>query len=226
MSDISKKEIGIGSLKAAIGAIPWAGTALNEAIFEVRGRIKQDRVNRLVAELAQRLTTLEHGKISEEIILSEEYGDLLEKVIKECSSRKMHENLSIIADISVEAMKNPKLLNHPMLMVFVESVSALNKPELEILKQLRPYSRANQAKQEKENKQIDFKLDYEKDEVLGLKKYIFKAAFDSLIAKGLVLDDSVGRWGGGNRDFIKPTQLCVELFKILDEIEGIDLSHY
>lgn len=46
---LQTKEYGISTLKGMIGAIPFAGTFLNEVAFEARSRIKQERVNRFVA---------------------------------------------------------------------------------------------------------------------------------------------------------------------------------
>ncbi|WP_427339603.1 hypothetical protein [Caloranaerobacter sp. DY30410] len=51
MSKEIMKESGISILKGLIGAIPVVGTALNEAIFECRSRVKQKRVNNFIIEL-------------------------------------------------------------------------------------------------------------------------------------------------------------------------------
>lgn len=219
MNDVKNKEIAIGVVKGAFGAIPYAGQFLNEVVFDIRGRIKQQRFNDLVEEISVKIKKLESGEISESLIKSEEFGDLFEKIVREATNRKMHKNLKLLARISVECMKSTEFLNHPLLSVIVESVSSLTESELSILNQLIPYNKANQQKIKNAEKEIDFQLDYSKETVLGLKKNLFLASFDSLISKGLVFDDTVGRWGGGSRLFIKPSQLGIEIFNLLEKIE-------
>ncbi|MCC6216131.1 MAG: hypothetical protein IT376_14805 [Polyangiaceae bacterium] len=46
------KEYGLAVLKGAIGAIPFVGTAINEILFEARGRLKQARVEEFVRQVA------------------------------------------------------------------------------------------------------------------------------------------------------------------------------
>ncbi|TWH58138.1 hypothetical protein DesLBE_2444 [Desulfitobacterium sp. LBE] len=43
--DNNKRELLIGVLKSGIAAIPHVGEALNEVLFEIRGRIAQKRLN-------------------------------------------------------------------------------------------------------------------------------------------------------------------------------------
>ena len=39
-------------IRGLVGAIPYVGTALNEAIFDFRSRLKQERLEKFVEELA------------------------------------------------------------------------------------------------------------------------------------------------------------------------------
>lgn len=219
MGDVEKQEILIGVIKGGISAIPIAGGLLNEAIFEIRGRIKQKRFNDFVETLTQRIQRLEEGLIDEDLVKSEEFGDIFESVLKEVTSKKMHQNIFILADITVESMKDSKILEHPLLDLFVKIIASLTSAELAVLRKLRPYNKANQSKISKGEKEIDFKLDYSGQSVLDLEKNLFRVTFDSLLSKGLVIDDTIGRWGGGQRDFIKPSHLGIELFKLLDEVD-------
>lgn len=224
MSDETKNEVITGTLKGLIGAIPFAGTAINEAMFDIRGRIKQERINNLVNEISKKVEELDKNNISEEFIKSEEFGDMFEKIVKESTSRKMHQNLTVIAGISVKCMQNAELLNHPFLEQIITSIASLNESELTILKHLRNYNEANQRKILAGDTEIDFKLDYSQETVIGLDKNIFRACFDSLVSKGLMMDDSVGRYGGGQREYIKPSFLCIEIYKLIDELLKEDES--
>ena len=219
MSDSLKKEIIVGVVKGGISAIPVVGGILNEALFDIRGRIKQNRFEGFVNELSVRIQKMEASTLNEDLIKSEEFGDVFETVIKEVTNKKMHENLSILVDFTIEGMKSSTFLDHPFIDSLIKTIASLTPSELHVLQKLRPYNKANQAKIQNGENQIDFKLDYTSEKVLDLDINLFRMTFDSLISKALVIDDSVGRWGGGQRDFIKPSQYGVELFKLLDNLD-------
>lgn len=220
MSDSVKKEIIVGVIKGSISAIPGIGGLLNEAIFDIRGRVKQNRFVEFVNKLSEKVQSIEASLLNEDYIKSEEFGDIFETVIKEVTNKKMHENLSILITFTVEGMKNSAFLAHPFADDFLKTIASLTPSELNVLQQLRPFNRANQAKIQNSEKEIDFQLDYSGEKVLDLDKSLFRMTFDSLISKALVIDDSVGRWGGGQRDYIKPSQYGIELFKLLDSIDS------
>lgn len=94
-----KKEIaiegGISTLKGLIGAIPFAGTAINEAVFEARGRIKQNRVNNFIEGFAEFLGQFSEDEIQLGQIGKKEFGDFFEELINKVS--KTHSKLKIKA---------------------------------------------------------------------------------------------------------------------------------
>ena len=68
-------------VRSLLGAIPSIGTALNEAIFDLRARLKQERLEKFVGYLADSLQTLETDKIDVAYIHSPEFVDFLEDVL-------------------------------------------------------------------------------------------------------------------------------------------------
>lgn len=68
-------------VRSLLGAIPSIGTALNEAIFDLRARLKQERLEKFVEYLADSLQTLETDKIDVTYIQSAEFVDFLENVL-------------------------------------------------------------------------------------------------------------------------------------------------
>jgi hypothetical protein len=68
-------------VRSLLGAIPSIGTALNEAIFDLRARLKQERLEKFVEELASILQTLETDKIDVAYTRSAEFVDFLEDVL-------------------------------------------------------------------------------------------------------------------------------------------------
>ena len=68
-------------IRGLVGAIPCVGTALNEAIFDLRARLKQERLEKFVEKLAGVLKTLDTAKVDTAYIKSEEFVDFLEDVL-------------------------------------------------------------------------------------------------------------------------------------------------
>ena len=59
-------EIANALVKSALGAIPFAGTFLNEAIFDARGRLEQRRINEFVGYLAEDFQKLDENVLKKE----------------------------------------------------------------------------------------------------------------------------------------------------------------
>ncbi len=62
------KESVIGLIKGAIGAIPFCGSAINEALFDIAGRIQQKRINEFVVQLTSQVNEIADNKIDEEYL--------------------------------------------------------------------------------------------------------------------------------------------------------------
>ena len=82
------KEIGVSAIKVAIGAIPFAGTALNEVIFEGRGRLKQERINNFILMLQDYMENLSESDIDFNYMKSEEFSDIIESVLIRVSNTR------------------------------------------------------------------------------------------------------------------------------------------
>ena len=79
--ELKQKEYGISTLKGLIGAIPFAGTLLNEVAFEARSRIKQERVNKFIEEFSDYMSSYSPHESYENLIDSEKIGDIFEEII-------------------------------------------------------------------------------------------------------------------------------------------------
>ena len=86
-------------LRSLLGAIPSIGTALNEAIFDLRARLKQERLEKFVEELASILQTLESDKIDVAYIQSDEFVDFLEDVLIRAAKVKAEEKRRKLAAV-------------------------------------------------------------------------------------------------------------------------------
>ena len=86
-------------VRGLVGAIPYVGTILNEAIFEGRARLKQERLEKFVEYLAENLQTLETDKIDAAYIQSAEFVDFLEDVLIRAAKVRAEEKRSKLAAV-------------------------------------------------------------------------------------------------------------------------------
>lgn len=98
------KEVAVGAIRSAIGAIPFAGTAINEALFNVSARIKQKRLNAFVDLLMKHFSACSGEGLNLDRITSEEFVDLLESVIRRVVRTKKIEKLETLRDVLIAAI--------------------------------------------------------------------------------------------------------------------------
>lgn len=221
MSDdknIILKEIGIGFFKGVIGAVPHVGALLNEALFDIRSRIKQARLEQFLTELSLAVKVLEKN-INESTIKSEGFIDLLEDTIQKVVRNRSEEKRKIFAHILVSAMCENPIEDLDVKQMFLSVIDSLNEHELSVLRSLYLYSKKADEFFRANGKELELKeIDYNERQIFGLNTEDFILCFETLIAKGLVFDDSFGRWSTKPRSFIKPTRLALELIKFINEI--------
>ncbi|HEY5588542.1 MAG TPA: hypothetical protein VIK86_06255, partial [Candidatus Paceibacterota bacterium] len=107
MEKIVIQEVGISIAKGVMGAIPFVGTALNEAIFDGRGRVKQERLNTFIAELTKYMTNINKNQINYDYIKSDDFGDIFESIMKRVVYNKSLEKMHRFKTILVGNMINP-----------------------------------------------------------------------------------------------------------------------
>ena len=86
-------------VRSILGAMPSIGTALNEAIFDLRARLKQERLEKFVEYLADSLQSLEHDKIDVAYIQSAEFIDFLEDVLIRAAKVRAEEKRKKLAAV-------------------------------------------------------------------------------------------------------------------------------
>ena len=102
------KEYGISTLKGAIGAIPIAGTFLNEIAFEARSRIKQDRIFLFIEDLSTYLLSFEKGKFNFEDLDTEKIGDIFEEIVISVSKTSANHKREIFKKILTKQLNGKK----------------------------------------------------------------------------------------------------------------------
>ncbi len=126
-----RNEIFVSTLKGLIGAIPTIGTALNEAIFEHRARVKQNRVNKFVEDLAAYMKGRSIEDHSFEQISSDQFGDIFEAIIKEVAETSSDEKKKRFKLILANQLLNP--IKTDFVEVYIDVIAKLNDMQIKIL---------------------------------------------------------------------------------------------
>lgn len=116
-------------LRLLLSGVPILGPVINEVI-EIRGRIKQDRLNKFIELLATGLT----GKteINEAILKTEDFIDLFESVIKRVVQTKSEAKHKRYRDILINQIKN-NFYDSDKSDRYLELIAVLNEAEILIL---------------------------------------------------------------------------------------------
>lgn len=129
------REVGISATKGAIGAIPFVGTALNEAIFESRGRIKQERVNKFIEMLQDFMRTVSEESINFQHLKSDEFSDIFESILKRIAYTRSEEKMKRFRKVLISEMQNPS--DTDFTETFLDIISRLEEVQIKILRDIR-----------------------------------------------------------------------------------------
>ncbi len=84
-----KKQYAISILKGAIGAVPIAGTFINEVIFEARARLKQERIISFIEKFADYVNSKNSDNINLEDIEKDDFGEIIISVSRTSADHKI-----------------------------------------------------------------------------------------------------------------------------------------
>jgi len=119
----SNKEIiiesGISTFKGLIGAVPFAGTALNELLFEARGRLKQNRINDFIKTFSEYLESLNENDLSLDQLNKDEFGDLFENLILKVAKTSSKAKLEAFKNLLVNQLIEPRKLDFTEIIIDV-----------------------------------------------------------------------------------------------------------
>jgi hypothetical protein len=129
--DKMMREALIGLTKAGISLIPFAGGAINEAMFEIRGRIAQRRINEFVESFLSYLNEI-GVNLNEDVITSDEFNDIYMSIIRRVADIKSEHKLRIFREIL--AANGVSMYQSDFRETFLDMVTKLDFLEIEILK--------------------------------------------------------------------------------------------
>ena len=126
----NSKEILLTTAKSIFGAVPYAGTALNEVIFEHRSRIKQKRLNNFIKILSKYFE--QHQDVNLDNIKTEHFGDIFEAVLERVVQTSSESKLKRFRTILINELKNPTAETE-LVDLYLDLISTLSEEELFIL---------------------------------------------------------------------------------------------
>ena len=210
-SESYAREYGLGVLKGAIGAIPYAGGLLNEVLFEARSRLKQQWLEKFVGEVAEAMSTLKEEKLDRSFLTSEAFSDLAEDILIRVARNKSDTKRAHFRSILVKGMTGVRPPDFSPL--FLSLLEEMTDDELRIYSN---YYRTLLVlrKRRSEGKKIQvMALDYNASEIMGLPPLAFRQVLQSFIRKGLIFDDSFGRLDAQAYTIVEPTELGGAFFE-------------
>ena len=130
-SQLIRQEISVGTIKSIIGSIPYIGTALNEAIFETRSRIKQERINHFFEMLHSYFERHSNNGINFSECKSEEFSDLIEQTLLNVSKTRSKNKAIWFRNILINQIFNNHEIEKSEL--FVDILNTLRDKQVKIL---------------------------------------------------------------------------------------------
>ena len=194
-------------VRSLLGAIPSIGTALNEAIFDLRARLKQERLEKFVGYLADSLQTLETDKIDVAYIQSAEFVDFLEDVLIRAAKIRAEEKRRKLAAVLAGRLQHAE--GTPFDDLFLDLLIALSDIQVLILAEhLRVAEEQEKSEEDAEHRQPSY---YNIPE----SEYCF--LIQDLMSKALLYAPVFGRGHLGPFQFLEVTELGQEFIRFLEE---------
>lgn len=133
-----RQEISASVIRSIVSAIPYIGPALNEALFETRSRIKQQRINRFFELLMAYFE--EHGNTGVDLseCETEEFGDLLERTLLNVSRNRSEAKAIWFRNILINQITTNHEIEKSEL--FAELLDSLKDKQVKILEAMRTIS--------------------------------------------------------------------------------------
>jgi hypothetical protein len=117
------------AFKAMLSTIPVIGMILSDVLFEYRGKVKQDRINKFVAILHESFIT-SNPLIDRHELKSDEIGDLFENVLKKVALTRSQQKLQAFKNILLRGFASKEHIDYCEL--FTELLSQLQEKQIEI----------------------------------------------------------------------------------------------
>lgn len=216
MNSVSK-EVGVSAIRSLLAAVPFVGQLLNEAAFECRSRIRQERLNKFMESFAEAMKEVNPSCVNGDHITSEDFLDFLELVMHKASRAKSDEKLRHLKKVLVEQVMEPKPMKWAEMIV--EIASSIEDVQVQILAALKQLKMERGPEDKKSNvNSASFCSPYVAS-TYGLMDGEFKYFIQDLISMGLLYDDGMNRVGTRPLEFPEITDLGLAFMEFVEKGE-------
>lgn len=201
----------VAAIKGVAGAlIPVVGQGI-EAFANWRSRVKQERVNEFLNDA---IKEIKEEKVDYEFLKTNEFGDFCEDLLLKVAVNRSEAKRQYFRNLLTQAIQG-----HPpadMSRTFINILDETTEAELYLLAKL--YNvHAEGINLQKAGKEVDFCVYAGKDEVeiFGFERSRYIFLVQSLIRKGLLYDESMGRPGPSAYVVIRLNELGVQFYEYI-----------
>lgn len=174
----------ISLLKTKINlAFPVGGQIVNEFLFELGNRIKQNRINDFVEELGHRTTQLEFKILNNDFISKDDFYDLTLKTFESAVKINSDEKRKALANIYISSIYGKNDLDTDLQLLFTDFIVTISPIQILILKFLNKNEEQMIEIASYENYYNKFILSHENN---NLNKDLFKLYNTDLETKSLI----------------------------------------
>ena len=196
-------------VRSLLGAIPSIGTALNEAVFDLRARLKQERLEKFVGYLADSLQALETDKIDVAYIQSAEFVDFLEDVLIRAAKVRAEEKRRKLAAVLAGRLQYAE--GTPFDDRFLDLLITLSDIQVRIL------AEHLRAAEERENTDSEEDAKHRQPSCYNIAESEYCFLIQDLMSKALLYAPVFGRGHLGPFQFLEVTELGQEFIRFLEE---------
>ena len=200
------------AIRGLVGTIPYVGTALNEAIFDLRARLKQERLERFVAYLVEGLRTLEADKIDAAYLRSEEFVDFLEDVLIRAAKAKGEENRRKLAAVLAGRLQHAEGTSFDDR--FLDLLLSLSEAQVRILSE---HLHATEEREQATQDAVDADAEFRQPAFYGLPDSEYRFLVQDLISKALLYDGGMNYLGAQVFQILKITELGRAFVQFLEQ---------
>ena len=199
-------------VRGLVGAIPCVGTLLNEAIFDLRARLKQERLRKFVDELDGILRTLEVDKVDAAYIRSEDFVDFLEDVLIRAARTKADEKRKKLAAVLAGRFQSGRGTRFDDR--FLDLLLSLSDLQVRILAE---HLRATREREKSKKDASDANGKHRQPSFYDVAGSEYLFLVQDLIAKALLYDEGMNRLDARPFQIVEITEFGREFIRFLEE---------
>jgi len=224
-TELMVQNISIAILKDIISKLPIVGSVFNEVIFELRSKIKQERLNTFIEELSKYFSNCTENEIDIEYIKSENFSDIFESVFKHVLVSNNKNKIERLKNILINQIKYKYIPDHTE--TFLDLITRIDENAILILNCIREIDDGMIDINQKLIDRSVTLLGDDNSNLLKKKNYIMKIFnlsednytfyVQDLFSKGLLLDDGINRYGTSSFELMNITKFGRDFLDYIKE---------